>query len=126
MKELIDDYRRKLRLISKMLDNEEGSGKNANLLTLERLKTKKGCYNATLTELERLEKKIESNEENTAYVVYNTETKKYYRMGTVFVNSLKKALIFEDKMQAEVVSIACSRDFTTAILEVKPIIIELK
>jgi hypothetical protein len=126
MKELIDDYRRRLRTISTMLDNEEESGKNADLLTLERLKTKKGCFNTILTELERLEKKIESNEENTAYVVYNTETEKYYWMGTIFVNSLKKAAIFETKEQAETVSLSCSRNFITAILEVKPIIIELK
>jgi hypothetical protein len=126
MKELIEDYKRRLASITEMIELEEKSGENANIQTLERLKTKRGCYNTIITELERLGKKeTNTNKNNIGYVIYNTKTAEFLGIGGNNVKNLIFAIIYADNADAESLLIMLSRKYTRDILEIKPITIEL-
>jgi hypothetical protein len=130
MNELIEDYKRRVKSVNEMIELEEKAGTDTtNLMTLVRLKTKKGCYNAVITELERLAAQS-ANKDNTGYVIYDNKLKRYFGTGEVFTTKLKSAVIYDDKSHAESVLLMYSRkisdSFFAKTIEILPVVIELK
>ncbi len=52
MKQLLEDYQRRLKTINEMIDNKD-SGSINDIQRTERFKTKAECYRTFITELER-------------------------------------------------------------------------
>jgi hypothetical protein len=130
MNELLDDYKRRLISINEMIELEEKAGDNtSNLMALVRMKTKKGCYNTVITELERL-KKRSASEEDTGWVIFDNTIGKYFGKNAQFTTKLKSATVFEDRLYAESVLIMYSRkaseDYIAGTIEILPIVIKLK
>jgi hypothetical protein len=129
IKQLIEDYRRRLATISEMLDYEDSLGNNANLLTLERYKTKKGEYKTFIAELEKALGFVE-DKKNIAYAVFNPETNEYYHVSGGFVRDLRLASVFPLETQADGIMFTMCRyeknNENPFRLEVKPIIMKPK
>lgn len=112
MKELIEDYKRRLATIKVMIDEFNSNGSTRDIRKEERFNTKASEYRSIIAELERWEynnsslyrdeKSNKCPEENLGFVIFDNKAKLFLaKNSNYFTDRINNAITFTNKEDAE-------------------------